>query len=279
MEMPGRRVLISYFTGTGNSLRVADLCREAYARGGYFAELSEITNDGKVPEADFDVYGFCFPVYSLDAPRIVRDFVKRIGQRPSPRSAFVIVTAGDRDDVGWALVHTREALERRGFKVTRTDLVTMPNNWLPFSYVPTGEEAEELLLQAERRSEEIVRSLIAGEQYHKPLNVQKFGVIASALIRTMFHSLGIKRLWFLFRTNTSCTGCGQCERICPTASILLREGTPQWSRTCEQCMRCINFCPSHAITQLEAIGKGSRRNRYHEPHFHPETITSAQKYV
>jgi hypothetical protein len=34
-------------------------------------------------------------------------------------------------------------------------------------------------------------------------------------------------------------------------------------------MRCFNLCPSRAITQLEAIGRGSRRERWLEPHFKP----------
>ncbi len=260
---------ISYFTGTGNSLRAAELCRQALEAAGYETALSEIRR-GSVPDLNgFDFVGLCCPVYSLGAPRIVREFLQSLPAVSSPVRAFVLATAGDEQDVGWTVQEAKAALTAKGFDVVLADAVEMPNNWLPMSYVPTADEAAEILATAEAKINRAVAALLAGTRVLRPLNVEKYGRVRSAMLHGAFHRLGVRRLWFLFRTNDACNGCGKCARICPTQSISMVDGRPRWSRTCEQCLRCMNFCSLRAITQLEFLGKGSTRNHYHEPHFVP----------
>ncbi len=260
---------ISYFTGTGNSLRAADLCRQALEAAGYETALNEIRR-GAAPVLDgVDLFGLCCPVYSLGAPRIVREFLQSLPAVPSPVRAFVLATAGDAQDVGWTMQEAATALGAKGFDVVVADAVEMPNNWLPMSYVPTAAEAAEILAAAESKISQTVAALLAGRRIVRPLDLGSMGRVRSAMLHGAFHRLGIRRLWFFFRTSDACTGCGQCARICPTQSISMVKSRPRWSRTCEQCLRCMHFCPSRAITQFELMGKGSARNRYHEPHFTP----------
>jgi ferredoxin len=263
-------IQIRYFTGTGNSLRVAEICRQQFEAAGHPVTLAPIGR-GESPEAMGDgLLGLCFPVYSLGAPRIVRQFIFRLVSPAAPRASFVIATSGDPNSVGWALVHARKALTRKGFDVCRTEAVHMPNNWLPMSEVPPPAEAAEILSRGEETASEIARGILAGEERHAPLDLSSFGPLLSWLMRVAFHGLGVRRLWRFFRTSERCIGCGQCARRCPTASIRMEKGKPHWTRTCEQCLRCMNLCSSRAILQFESIGHGSRRNRYREPHFMPD---------
>ena len=75
-------------------------------------------------------------------------------------------------------------------------------------------------------------------------------------------------MWRDFSSDDSCNSCALCEKLCPTDSIKIISGKPQWSASCEQCMRCVNYCPKKAIYQKS---KGSMKDRdlYHEPTFNP----------
>jgi ferredoxin len=65
-----------------------------------------------------------------------------------------------------------------------------------------------------------------------------------------------------FFVESQCTGCGQCEKICPVQNIKCVDNRPVWQHHCEQCVACINWCPQKAI-QYGANTK--ERRRYHNP--------------
>ena len=79
---------IRYFTGTGNSKRVADICAAALAEGGYATDVGAITAGGP---SDGDAACFVFPVYSLDLPRIAKRYLEALpptaGSVPAPPSS------------------------------------------------------------------------------------------------------------------------------------------------------------------------------------------------
>ncbi len=54
----------------------------------------------------------------------------------------------------------------------------------------------------------------------------------------------------LFRVDRDrCTGCGRCEKRCPTGNIVLDgEGRPAWGRHCLLCLYCELVCPEEAVS-------------------------------
>ena len=67
-----------------------------------------------------------------------------------------------------------------------------------------------------------------------------------------------------FYVEDTCTGCGLCERKCPTQAIKLENNKPVWiSETCCKCSACINRCPAKAIQYGK---KTKNRNRYVNPY-------------
>ena len=45
----------------------------------------------------------------------------------------------------------------------------------------------------------------------------------------------------------SCTGCGTCEKACPTGAIVMKDGTAAADpEKCILCMACTAACPEHA---------------------------------
>ena len=69
-----------------------------------------------------------------------------------------------------------------------------------------------------------------------------------------------------YYADSSCTGCGTCEKACPSKKIRLVDGKPVWQKEvqCYFCYACFNFCPTQSIL----VGKKytQKDGRY----FHPE---------
>ena len=79
---------------------------------------------------------------------------------------------------------------------------------------------------------------------------------------------GMTRYFFLdraFYTNTSCDGCGICEKLCLSGKIVIKGGKPVWNPAirCLFCFACIHYCPQEAIQFSHT--KTPVRHRYHHP--------------
>lgn len=265
------RFELRYFTGTGNSLRILDTCREAFLEADHTADISEIhLSETKIKEAD--VIGFCLPVYAFGIPRICRKYFKRLERFENKQRAFVIITAGDAKESGFSVVESERLLKKKNCEIIYSGVVQMPINWItspepPFP--PSKEEATEITRRGVEKSKRMANDIISGishlHVFTYPTRYTKFRFFKDYLL---FRYLGIQNLWRTFKTYDTCNGCEICSVICPTHSIKIIDGRPVWTSTCEQCMRCVNFCPREAIYQTMG-GDTKGKNRYCEPGFHP----------
>jgi ferredoxin len=257
---------IRYFSGTGNSWRIASVCTDTFRSSGYETDLESIRR-GWPPLPATDAACFCFPVYSLDLPRIASAYLRRLPPSERQVPAFLLVTGGDPDNCGWAIESGVRLLAERGYPVRIAELIQMPDNWTPFHSAPEPVAAERMTGRGVETARKLTERFLTGEMCVKPVSLRKFGRLGSMLLRVLFHRRGVFKLWQLFRVTGTCNGCGLCERACPTGSIRMQAGRPVWSITCEQCMRCLNYCPSRSITQLDFLLHGSSHRAYHYPGF------------
>ena len=268
---------LRYFTGTGNSLRILDRCRETFLEAGHTAAISEINlRETKIKEAD--IIGFCLPVYAFGIPRICRKYFRRIKKFENKQRAFVIITGGDAKESGFSVVESEQLLKKKNCEIIYSGVIQMPNNWItspvpPFP--PSKEEANVIIRkgaeQAKRMANDIISGIMHSHVFSYPARYTKVRFYKDYLL---FRYLGIQNLWRTFKTYETCNGCRICAIICPTQSIRIMESRPVWSSSCEQCMRCVNFCPREAIYQT--MGGGTKgKNRYCEPDFHPKGVQQA----
>ena len=269
-------VELKYFSGTGNSYRILNTCKDKFIQNGCKATLSSITDKSGINE-DTDLVGFCFPVYAFGIPRICRNYLLSLPNSKKPINTFVLITAGDPDESGFSIKESTTILKNKGLNVIYSDVIHMPSNWTVSMNPPSKEEAQLIINTGVIKAKEIVQNILNGVPHHHAFNYpsrySNFGFYKEYYL---FKWLGVSNLWREFRTDETCDSCGLCEKICPTNSIQIVDNKPKWLNTCEQCMRCVNYCPKRAIFQ-KGEGRIKGKNIYYEPTFKPLKIKKHNK--
>jgi ferredoxin len=252
------KTLLYYFTGTGNSLAVAEgLCKRLGD-----CELVPIATAVKAsglisPAADR--VGIIAPVYFSGLPSIVAEFGRRLDLSKVPYS-FTVMTLGGSGGSA-ALYQLDQILEegpgRKGPDAGFT--VRMPGNYIMMYGAANENRITRILAESNRRIEEIASMVESGVR--KRPSTPLFGSLVHRMVYPRFIA-GVHHADRKFTVDERCTSCGTCVKVCPVENVQLLEGRPVWLHHCEQCMACIQFCPTAAI---QAGKKTEKRGRYHHP--------------
>ena len=151
-------------------------------------------------------------------------------------------------------------LKQRNLQLNSAFSIKMPGNHVMWFNVPDKKKKLDLTLH--RAEEQIVK--IAGllEINKKGNFVSNRGYFAP-LTPLSYKMSGIFRKTRKFYATDACTRCGLCEKICPTETIQLTSGNPEWIKEkCSHCTACINRCPTKAIQYGNSTKK---RGRYVNP--------------
>ncbi len=261
-------VELKYFSGTGNSFKILDTCRESFSQNGCDTKLSSIVDDPVINE-ESELIGFCFPVYAFGIPRICRKYLQNMPAFVNPINAFVIITAGEEDESGLSVQESMNIAQKKGLRVVYSAVIRMPANWTVSMNPPSKDEAQSIIASGVNKARGITKDILDGVNSHHrfsyPARYSKIGFYKDYYL---FKWFGLDNLWRYFRTDETCNSCGLCSEICPTRSIQIVDSRPQWLKTCEQCMRCVNYCPKQAIYQ-QGEGSIKGKNVYYEPSFRP----------
>ncbi len=120
------KTTIFYFSGTGNSLKIA-------------RDIAEVLGDAEVisiPEIineEISILseriGIVFPVYIWGIPLIVGKFLKRI-KAPADKYFFAVATCGSMP--GATLGQVANILKSQGMKLSAGFSIVMPGNYIPY---------------------------------------------------------------------------------------------------------------------------------------------------
>ena len=244
--------MILYFSGTGNSHYVAKKLLDDNERLVSIADL--IKNDEyDIELSDGEKLGFVFPVYFYTVPTIVRDFLKRANIKNADYVYSVITCGGG---TGQSSAVLKKILLSKDIKLSYFKELLMPDNSMLFYQIDTGEKVKERISDADNRLKAIKEDI-------SKKKTAKTGdsTIISSLFDKMYRLCSKTKKFYV---EDTCTGCGLCERKCPTQAIKLKNNKPVWiSETCCKCSACINRCPAKAIQYGK---KTKNRNRYVNPY-------------
>lgn len=239
-----KRVLIIYFSGTGNTEYVAKKLAEAMENNGAQVDLvpvEKIHGSGEYPDpSKYDLVGFGYAVHSWEAPRIFFETLKAF-PASKDKPAFLFKSAGDKELEGGSTARPRNILKRKGYRVFHEYNYLMPAN--VFVGYDDRFSVVELDL-TDRITAKNAQLILDGKtrlQRNGPL--KRLGSFLG-----VFEQIGSKRLGRRsFHTTDECNLCGACILKCPMQNISETNGKVKFGGNCLICFRCVYLCPKNAI--------------------------------
>ena len=249
--------MIFYFTGTGNSLYVAKKIQEA--NGGELINMAQALKEKKFNYKikKGEKIGIVFPVYYWGLPTIVYEFINQL-ELETEESPFIYTVITCASLVGNADKSLAKLLKSKNLELNSSYSVKMSSNYILIHDIPNKEELNSSLILAEKEIEKVIESV----KNNKKGYFADHG-FASIFSFFMYKLYGLFRKTKKFYATKDCTSCGQCEKICPSQVIHMKDGKPEWrEKKCSHCTACINRCPSKAI---EYGNSTKKRERYINP--------------
>ncbi|GHU82691.1 iron-sulfur protein [Clostridia bacterium] len=247
--------IIFYFTGTGNSLKVARDIGAALPNCTLISMVTPYHMTEKV-----DSIGFVYPVYFRGVPLAVKKFVESM-DLSAASNAYLFATATCGGSPGSGLKELNALLSAKGRTLDYGTLINMGGNYILMYGKP--DKADTANAQADR-----ALIGIAGEIRNKSKRPcgksNPVSTLFAEIFRKSVHKAALK-----YTVSDDCTSCGLCAKICPVNNIEIKGGKPVFGDHCEQCMACIQWCPGKAINYK---GKTENRKRYHHPDINAQDL-------
>jgi ferredoxin/flavodoxin len=242
---------IYFFTGTGNSLKVAKDIASALPE----CEIVAVCKDMNVEiPTGYERIGFVFPSYFGGVPDMVVDFIRNAHfTKESAKYYFAITTPGG--FAGNPIVQTRNLFSEKGLHLNYGGKVTMNAN-----YVILYDMSNFLLRSALKAYDKRVNIVI---QDIKNLKTNDGPDMNKFRERGYMKAIGsVHESDYNYNVNNECISCGICQNVCPAGNITLCDGRPVFHHQCQCCMACIQHCPKKSITYKN---KTQKRKRYTHP--------------
>jgi len=250
---------IFYFTGTGNSLKVAKDIATGVGNSNIVSMATGIDNiSGLTPQG---AVGFVFPVYYFGLPQLVREFISSVDLTHASY-VYIACTYGKTGGNGGCVSQASKLLKGRGKTLNAAFYVKSVDNFILWTWdIPPSEKHLALHESARRKSEYIARIISIRKDHHDKSITEYVGPVLFGYNRFIKTVNTNDRA---FNYSDSCTSCGLCKEVCPTNNIRLNDRYPIWkSETCQRCLACLHLCPSACIQYGKVTGK---RHRYKNPH-------------
>lgn len=263
------KIILYYYSGTGNTYRTAEWIRSAAAESGMDAEITSIEHALPLKETPGDgvVTGYGMPVHGFTIPWKMIRFLCGI-PRGGGSGAFVWATrAGAKYGpvpgyppgvAGSSIFIAAIILKIKGYKILGMMSVNMPSNWISLHSGLRSDVVEAIIEKAKPVVRDFTQKIISGKRVLFTVNTVYESVMGLMLLPLSAGYLIIGRFGLakLFFPNRKCTGCGTCAVNCPTHSIKMKGKNtqrPYWLFSCESCMRCMGYCPHNAIEASQPL--------------------------
>jgi ferredoxin/flavodoxin len=246
--------VIYYFSGSGNSLKVA---KDIASKLGN-TELIKICkeNTSEISHKPYTKVGIIFPVYYYGLPVMVKEFVQNLNVC---EGCYIYVVATCGGSVGAAIKQTKDILHKKSLTLSSAYTILMPDNYQVMMAPPSIEKQQKLFKLEQEKIEQIIESISKAQTVpFDEINSISAKLLGATLSKAFKPKTKDKNFW----TCDNCNGCSICVKVCPSNNIVLENKRPQWLHQCEHCLACMHWCPKQAIQYRKGTLK---RDRYHHP--------------
>ncbi|NSB14898.1 EFR1 family ferrodoxin [Clostridium beijerinckii] len=240
---------IYYFTGTGNSLKIAKDLSENITN----CRLVRICKRNmNINEVTSERIGFVFPVYYRGLPKMVASFIKNLDVNLG-KYFFAVANFGSYAALTFEQIDI--LLRSKGKSLSANFSVEMPGNMWFVYYPHPKEDFINRMNNQSRITINIARMI--NNNYENNIPVIK----NRDKEEKMYEDFNPNNIDENFWVNEKCIGCGICSNVCPAENIEIIEAKPSWEHRCEQCLACIHLCPQTAIEfKKDSINKERYKN-------------------
>lgn len=257
------KVLIYYFTGTGNALTAARwICEEA-KKGNIESKLYSIDRSYKPNIDEIDsktLIGFIAPTHGFNIAPAMLKFIRRFPSKMNADIFILITRAGLKlfklfvpGLSGAAQFLPMIILKLKGYSIMGGLPLDMPSNWLFFHPGLNLKTVNSIVDRCEMVTQNFTENILNGNKVFRNMMITLPIDISLLPITFLYYFYG---RFFLAKTmiyTSNCNGCMICVDTCPVNAIKIVKNKPYWSFSCESCMRCVNICPHVSIQTSHLI--------------------------
>jgi len=256
-----QKIIIFYFSGTGNSEIIAHWIADLAKEKNIVCRIQDITkaNNSVVENEGSDIlYGIISPVHGFNFPPVTLNFIRNL---PEGKSRIVLMNTRAGIKVGAYItpgltgitfILSSFILRKKGYKIIGQIPFDMPSNWISVHPALREKSVEFILEKNYLRVKKHFNKIYAGK---KDFSSHK-DIIQDILISPVALAYYFGGRYFFAKSyyaSYACINCGQCIKQCPFKAITVVDKRPFWTLKCESCMKCMNNCPVDAIETAHGL--------------------------
>ncbi len=244
-----RKILICYFSGTGNTKKVVDLYNKSFTERGNSVTLFNVENEIDFKLDEFDLVGIAYPIHAFNAPSIMVKFAKNLHnlaklqgkcEKNAKKQLFIIKTSGEPLALNNVSSYKIMSKLKKYFVLTNEYHYCMPYNIIfrhtdNMAYKMWNAVCGVVPIECDE--------ILEGKK--EKFRYFPFGHFLAWVFR--IEHWGGRFNGKRYKVNDKCVKCGLCAKRCPTNNITIEDGRFVFGNNCLMCMRCSFYCPKNAI--------------------------------
>lgn len=238
-------ILLVFFSATGNTKKISNVVKERLIELNIKVTIIDITSsinrEKKLYLDNYDAIFFGFPIYSMRAPRICREWLKTLDGKQCKCSVFFTYGGFGKDPAHY---YMKELLDNQKFTLVSTAefLASHTFNHSGWKAALNRPNESDFLVVKEYVNKTIDRFLKKDKKQLENFSNPKYSKDELNQAEKYRYKL-ISKL--PTRGTNICSLCGLCEKLCPVNAMNMKDGIA--NDNCIACFRCISNCPEKAL--------------------------------